>query len=222
MNEIKNADSLSDRPSQPKALRILATIISYIFHPVFMPTIMTIVLFQLAPASFAGVTSSNFSRMLLPVIINTLLFPLVTTLLIKGVGFIDSIHMYNSKDRIIPLIGSMIFYFWAYNVSKNMQFPLLLRTLLLGGFWGVIAVFMINIFFKISMHTAAAGSVLGILLVLMFNSPVNMAIPFFLALFIAGLVGTSRMILYAHRGGEIWLGYIVGVLVQVAAYWYLK
>ncbi len=220
MSELK--DQIAGGKSQSKTLRVLATIVSYVFHPVFMPTMMAIALYQLAPASFAGITPSNIGKILLPIVINTLLFPIVTTLLIKGVGFIDSIHMHNPKDRIIPLIGSMIFYFWAYNVAKNMQFPFLLRTLLLGGFWGVIAVFMINIFFKISMHTAAAGSVLGILLVLMFSSPINMAVPFFIALFIAGLVGTSRMILSAHRSGEIWLGYIVGILVQIAAYWYLK
>jgi hypothetical protein len=81
---------------------------------------------------------------------------------------------------------------------------------------------MINIFFKISMHTSAAGSMIGVMMILMFLSPVNLVLPFFLILIIAGLIGTSRMILSAHRSGELWLGYITGILVQVLAYWYLK
>jgi membrane-associated phospholipid phosphatase len=116
----------------------------------------------------------------------------------------------------------MTFYFWAYWVFKNTESPFILRVLLLGCFWGVITVFMINIFFKISMHTSATGSMIGILMIMMFLSPVNLVLPFFIALIIAGLIGTSRMILKAHYLGEIWAGYIIGILVQVAAYLYLK
>jgi hypothetical protein len=186
-----------------------------------MPTVMAIVLYNLSPASFAGVNNAAFGKMLLPIILNTLFFPLIATLLMKATGFIESIHMNTPKDRIIPLLATMIFYFWAYNVFKSLNAPLLLRILLLGSFWGVIVVFMINIFVKVSMHTAAAGSMLGILLVLMFLSPVNMVLPFFIALIIAGIIGTARMILGAHTNAEIWLGYIVGILVQLGAYWYL-
>lgn len=212
--------TISNKP-QSKTLMVFANIISYIFHPVFMPTVMAIVLYKLSPSNFAGVSSAAFGKMLLPIILNTLFFPLVAVGLIKGLGFIKSIKMEDPKDRIIPLIAIMIFYFWAYHVFKNIDSPLILRTLLLGSFWGIIGLFMINIFFKISMHTAAAGSVLGIMMVMVFTNPVNMTLPFFVALFIAGIIGTARLILNAHKTGEIWLGYILGVLVQVCAYWYL-
>lgn len=208
-----------------KALRFLAMMASYVFHPVFMPTVMAIVLYRLSPASFAGYTPKMFTAvLLLPIIINTLIFPLIGALLSKGVGFTESIHMKTTKDRIIPLLISMIFYFWAYHVfrsTRDFHVPEILLVLLLGSFWGVIAVFMVNIFLKISMHTAAAGSMLGILLVLMFSSPVNMILPFFIALLIAGIIGTARLILNAHQRFELWLGYAVGILVQLAAWWYL-
>ncbi len=207
------------------ALRVLAMVASYVFHPVFMPAVMTVALFHLAPVSFAGYTpKAFFAILLLPVIVNTLFFPLIGVLLCKGVGFIESIHLKTTKDRIIPLLISMIFYFWAFHVFRNttdFYVPHILQVLLLGSFWGVITVFMINIFVKVSMHTAAAGSMLGILLILMFTSPVNMVLPFFLALIIAGIIGTARMILQAHYKAEIWLGYLAGILVQLCAYWYL-
>lgn len=209
---------------QPAVLRFFAHLISYMFHPVFMPTFMTLVLFTLAPVGFAGLTSKQKTTLIIPIIINTLFFPLLGALLTKGVGFIESIHMKTTKDRIIPLLISMIFYFWAYHVYKNAEMfhaPEILLVLLLGSFWGVIAVFMCNIFVKISMHTAAAGSMIGIMMVLMFNSPVNLVLPFFLILIIAGLIGTARLILGTHTRAEIWLGYIVGILAQVGAYWYL-
>lgn len=220
METTTTISTTKDVKPYPKSLRTFAKIISYIFHPVLMPTLMMLVLYRLSPVSFAGIT--NFGLLVIQIAVATLLFPVVSTLLIKAVGFIESIHMENPKDRIIPLIASMTFYFWINHVMDNLHAPLIVHTLTLGAFWGIIAIFMINIFFKISMHTVAAGGVLGIMLVLTVISPVNLVPAFFVTLFIAGLVGTARLILGAHHRNEVWLGYIVGVLVQVGAYWYLS
>lgn len=225
MNQITNpfpGSSGTKTEAGSKPLRILATTASYVFHPLLMPTVMALVLYRLSPTSFAGLPAGNFGKMMLPIIINTLFFPVVATLLLKAAGFLENLHMPDAKDRIIPLMASMIFYFWAYNVFKNIDAPFILRVLLLGSFWGVIALFMINIFVKISMHTAAAGGMLGIMVILLFSSPVNMVLPFFLALIISGIIGTARLILKSHTPAEVWLGYIVGVLVQLGAFWYLS
>ena len=72
------------------------------------------------------------------------------------------------------------------------------------------------------MHTSAAGGMVGILIILMLLSPVNMIMPFFVALIVAGIIGSARIILGAHQRGDIWLGYIVGILVQIGAYIYMK
>jgi len=207
---------------QSLALRIPAMVLSYVFHPVFMPLMMTYVLYMLVPAQFAGILQAKMGLLYIQVALHSAFFPLLTVLLLKGLGLIESIHMHNPKDRIIPLMASMIFYFWGYWVFKNNNEPEVIRVLFLGGFWGVIAVFMISIFFKISMHTASAGSIVGLIVVVMLISPVNMVLPLFIALLVAGVIGTARLILSAHTSSEIWLGYFVGFLVQIAAYWYLS
>jgi membrane-associated phospholipid phosphatase len=81
---------------------------------------------------------------------------------------------------------------------------------------------MINIFTKISMHTAAAGGMIGIIIVLMIISPVNMVTPLFAALVIAGIIGSARLVVGAHQKGDVWLGYIIGILAQLCAYVYMK
>lgn len=213
----------SNYPPHPaKAVRSVAMVISYVFHPALMPTLMMLALHQLLPSAFAGIGPETFGKLMLAVVANTFFFPTVSTLLIKAVGFIDSIHLRNTKDRIIPLIVSMIFYFWVDNVFANLPgVPLITHALTKGSFWGLVAIFMCNIFFKISMHTTAAGAALTILGILLFISPVNMTMPFFAALFFGGLVGASRILLGAHYPVEIWLGYLLGCTVQLAAYFYL-
>lgn len=208
---------------QPTWLRVLSNIVSYIFHPVFMPLGMALVLHLLSPVSFTGVPPKQLTMWFLSIGLTTLFFPLFTIILLKGLNFIDSIHLRTAKERIIPLIATMIYYFWVTHVFNNIgNVPLILRVLMLGNFWGVIAVFMINIFTKISLHTTAAGGMIGIIIVLMMISPVNLVLPFFGAIIIAGMVGTARSVLGAHYPGDIWLGYIIGILVQLGAYWYLK
>lgn len=223
MSDIQNTNVGEPQPVQSKFLRVLAYIASYVFHPVFVPTVMTLVLYKLAPRSFAGVSVQQFNNWLLSIGITTLFFPLLTLLLLKGLGFVQSMHLRSSKERIIPLMATMIFYFWSAHVYNTLpNIPLVLRVLLTGSYWAVIMIFLINIFFKISMHTTAAGGMIGILIVLMIVSPVNVVIPLFIALATSGIVGTARMLLGMHRMWELWLGYILGVLVMLAAYLFLK
>jgi hypothetical protein len=224
MNDIQQQEQVFVDPAAdvPKNLRIPARIISYVFHPVFMPLVMAIAIYKLAPLSFAGIEPKIVTRWLAAIGINTVLFPLLSVALLKGVGFIKSIHMHDAKDRIIPLIATMIFYFWAYLVVKNVQAPFVLRTLILGSYWGIIAMFLVSIFYKISMHTTAAGGMLGILIVLMMTGPINMQVPLFVAIVIAGLMGTARLVLRAHTQVQIWLGYVLGIAAMLAAYVYLK
>lgn len=220
--ETEDQDPHLPRPVSRLAAAV-AMVISFVFHPVFMPTLLTYAVYRFVPASFAGFDEKAFQvRFLLPVFIATAFFPILSVLLMKALKFVESIHLYKPKDRIIPLIAAMVFYFWIYHVAKNTDAPFLLQVLLLGAFWGVIALFIVNVFYKVSMHSAGAGSMIGMVIVLLLTSPISMTIPLFLSLGIAGLVGTARLLLGAHRSYEIWLGYILGTLVQVSAYFYLS
>jgi len=224
-NDVSTESSFNEAPQQPKGLRLLASIISYICHPVFMPIIMTVALSMISPNSFTGIPQKQMGSWYLSIGITGTFFPLFSIALMKPLGFIDSFHMKTARERTIPLMVTMIFYFWVSHVFNSMPgvvVPLILKVLLLGNFWGIILLFLINIFTKVSMHTAAAGGMIGIFIVLMILSPVNMIVPFFIALIIAGLVGSARLILGAHQRGDVWLGYIVGIAVQLAAYVYMK
>jgi hypothetical protein len=211
--------------TQPKALRALANVISFICHPVFFPLVMAVVLYKLSPASFIGVPPKQMGLWFLSIGITAVFFPLFSIGLMKPLGFIDSYHMPTARERTIPLMVTMIFYFWISHVFDSMPgtpVPLVYKVLFLGNFWGIIVIFIINIFTKISMHTTTAGAMIGILIVLMISSSVNMTVPLLVSIAIAGIIGSARLILGAHQRGDVWLGYIIGIIVQLAAYVYMK
>lgn len=221
------------QPSPPPLgtpfLRGLATFVSYVFHPVFMPVLLSVVIWKLTPTSFAGIPNIRLIYGLLSLSLVTIFFPLFTMLLLKALGFLKSYHMRVATDRVIPLIATMIFYFWAQQVfshpfkidGRDLFWPALIRILLMGSYWGIILLFLGSIFFKISMHTTAAGGAIGIMIVLLFLSPINMMTALFCTIIIGGIVGTSRLILREHTAAEIWMGYAIGLIVQLGAWWYV-
>jgi hypothetical protein len=222
MNETNNVPA---QPASSKFLQLIAKIISIVFHPIFMPIVMTLVIYDLAPGAFKGISNHTFGLWLINITVNTVFFPMFAIGLLKPLGFISSYQMPTSKERIVPLIITLIFYFWINHVMANIpniKVPLPVRVLFLGNICGIIIIFLINVYTKISMHTAAMGAMLGTIIILLLVSPINMQVPLVIAIIIAGIVGSARMILGAHQRGDVWLGYIVGIAVQLGAYMYLK
>jgi PAP2 superfamily len=230
-NGMANEEQIEFKPrftpypgTESKPLRFLANVVSVICHPVFFPIVMAYVLYLLEPAAFMGASTKQLGLWFISIAVTAVFFPLFSIALMKPLGFIASFHMKTARERTIPLMSTMIFYFWVTHVFNNIPNnpPLALKVLLLGNFWGIIAIFMINIFTKISMHTATAGAMIGIIIVLAMSSTANMTVPLLVSIVIAGIIGTARMLLGAHERGDIWLGYIIGVLVQLGAYLYMK
>lgn len=214
--------NLPDEMRHSKFLRFLSKLVSYLLHPVFLPTAMAAAVCWLNISGFAGITTATRLKWIGITGYLTIFFPIITLLLIWKLKFVKSIYLETQKDRIIPLIAVMIYYFWIYQVfSREFHAPLMLNVLFLGAFWGIILLFMGNIFFKMSMHTTAAGGMIGLMLILMFTGQINFLIPFLITLLIAGLIGTARMILNAHSPLEIWSGYFAGLIAMVGAYWFL-
>ncbi len=209
-------------PIGPQWLRRIASFVSYLFHPIFMPALMCLVIWRIQPAEFAGLSRNTLLLRFATLLMLTIFFPLLVTLLGRALGFVQSIQMRVARDRVIPLIASMTFYFWLQQVFSHLpDVPKIIDILVLGSFWGIILLFICSIFFKVSMHTAAAGGAIGLMTSLLFLSPFNVLPAFFITLIIGGMVGTARLILREHTSFELWSGYVIGLAVQLGAWWYM-
>ena len=148
-----------------KLWRVPAILLSYLFHPVFVPVYFMLFLLYVHPIHFLGYTSRERLLILLQAVSMFSFFPLVTVGLLKALGFISSIQLREQKDRIIPLVASGIWYFWIWYVWKNMPGHAVVAIQYALGIWlSSIAALMLNTRFKISLHTLALGVTLCILL----------------------------------------------------------
>ncbi len=209
-------------PAQNKPLsipwKIFATFISYLFHPVFVPLYVCFFLVYIHPTAFSGFSDAEKKQTTLIVSLNLVFFPLFSVLLLKAVGFIDSIYLRTQKDRIIPYIASGIFYFWAFTVFKQQaQYPLVLTSFVLGIFLASSVALIANIYFKISMHAMGMGSWLAFFLVILQTKEMLMTWPLCIVLLITGLVCSARLLQGSHQPKDIYMGLFVGIITQEIA-----
>ena len=155
--------------------------------------------------------------------INMVVYPLISVLLLKGVGFIDSVLLKTQKDRVIPYIACGIFFFWMYLVFRNQsEIPTILTSFIFAVFLSSSAALIANIYYKISMHAIGCGGLIGIFLVIIYLQPTApVTIPLMIALLITGIVCSSRMIMGNHTQKEIYMGIGVGLIFQFIAAWFL-
>ena len=118
-NELKEL-RVPANPPQPPAVKTAATIISYVFHPVFIAVYVVYFLVFIHPYLFITFTGFRKIVVLLQAGVMYAFFPIVTLLLLKALAFIPSIKLNTPKERIIPLAACMIWYFWIWWVWHNL------------------------------------------------------------------------------------------------------
>jgi hypothetical protein len=202
----------------PAALKIVAKVISYVFHPLFIPTYVYFFMTQLFPFEFSGMLEKAYLFRTVIVFVNTAFFPSVAILLLWGLKFSESIFLRSQKERIVPYIIVMFFYWWVWYLSKNFaDQPFALRVFFLGAFLTTPVALILNNFFKISMHAIGVGSAAMFITIVAFHSSFHIGLAVAIAWLIAGMVCTARLLVSDHTNRDIYTGVILGVICQLIA-----
>ena len=214
--------SIEQRPLVIKnpLIRFFAQFFSYLFHPLFITSYVIFFLIFVHPLAFAGFDFRDRAFRFIAIFFTTVFLPLFSVLIAWQLRLgIDSIHLRTQKERIIPYVMVMIFYWWAWHVYDNLpDIPPVAIHFLFGAFLSICVAWFCNIYFKISMHAVAMGGLIMFFCLFSFSDNFTSGIYLSLAIFIAGLVCTSRLILSEHNGFEIYSGLFVGILTQWAAW----
>ncbi len=220
-------------------LRISAYFFSVIFHPLLIPTYMLILLLMINPYVF-GVNHLEESGFLIAqVVLTTLFLPLFSVFMLRQLDFISSIEMPKKEERIAPYLIIGMFYIGlvVFFIKSPGIIPNVLSIAFLGATIGLWVLFLLNLFIKVSAHTVGIGGLLGLVVIGTFFFEynqfivdlgvigiynVNMKAILMITLLIAGLVGTSRLILKAHTPEQVYIGYFIGFISQFLAFNFLN
>jgi hypothetical protein len=215
MNPIDSTTSYSPQ------LRFFAKLVSIVFHPLVVGVIMAAYLLYIHPSYFIGFSEKIKLLKLLAVINNNVFFPLLVVALLKGLGFNKSILLNTQKERIVPYIASITFFFWTYYIFRSQpETPRVLVYMCRGMFFAASGALLLNNYYKISMHGIGVGGLLGLTVVTVFDGTLYSGLPVLIALLISGLVVTARRIASDHQWFDIITGCILGFICQLVALWF--
>lgn len=214
-------------------IKTLAKIVSYIFHPLLLFYYLTLLTYWINPYAFRLEEGKALGIMRIMSFFILIFFPLISTALMKGLKMISSFTMEDKQDRIGPMIATIVFYIWFFiNIKNDPAYPLQLGMIALGGTISLCLAFFINNFSKISLHTVGAGAFMtGMFILINSFSASRLLVKFWgdyyqishhfllaVVIIIAGLIGSSRLILEAHKKDDLYGGYVVGIVAILISY----
>jgi hypothetical protein len=188
-----------------------AKIISVILHPVLMPVYGLIIIFS-APTLFGYLPFTIKRLLFIIVMINNVLLPISFLPYLRYRNYITSWSIDNRSERMLPLFIATILYAATSYLVIRYPVPFFIKTFILGVFLISLALTAINLWWKISIHSAAAGAIAALVLVLSFKMSSALLWPLLIVIIAAGLTLSSRLKLNAHSSGEVWSGFLLGYI----------
>jgi len=194
-----------------KALLWGARALSSIFRPQYFPLVGFLALFlftylSLLPLSFKAL-------IMIIVLIGTLLLPRLTIRIWRQTNGLKLHHLRLREHRSFPYLVFLLFYAFTLHFLARFHLPFYMGGILVSSLMIQAACLLINIWWKVSVHSAGAGGIIGAVVAfsLLFNF--NPVWWLSLCIIIAGLVGSSRMLLRQHTLWQVLAGTFLGILL---------
>ena len=196
-----------------KNIIFTARIMSMIFTPFYLPIVGLIALFIFSYMS------------LLPKMYKVVMLAMVYLLTVVAPSLL--IHLYRlcqgwtshelgrKERRLVPYIISIVCYFACFFWMEYRNTPRVISIIVVVALTIQMVCALINIWWKISTHTAAIGGVAGGLISYSIAFSFNPLWWLCFVLILAGAVGTARMILRQHSLSQVIGGFLVGAACAI-------
>ncbi len=197
--------------------------ISFLFHPLLMPTYLFSIMLSLFPTLLRH---EELKWLFLGIVlIVTFVVPVWTTLVLKHFGIINSIYLKTKKERIVPFLATVIIYtiaayfFSTLNIDVFNIFPKMM--LLLATSIGI--TLGITFFWQISAHAIGISGILGVLTRIAFSvESLELLIFLMIGIILTGFVMSARLKLNAHSPAQVYAGFGIGFLsCFIPCFWIL-
>ena len=200
----------------------MAKFVSVLFHPTFMPFVGFVLAYWLddgigyfTPKELLYFNYGMVASM-------TVIFPLISTLIMVRGKLISSLEMPLREERIVPYFMTLFYYGLTYFLLQKFPYDPPVLSMLLGAMISLSISTLITFRWKISAHAVGAAGVVATLAGLMF---LNASIPIaalVVSVLLLGAVCSARLALKSHVPAQVYAGVVVGfvpVFVAVVLGW---
>ncbi len=191
--------------------------VSWIFHPVLMPSAGVIML--LNAGIYLDLMSFEGKRAVFLIIFSTtFLFPMSVIPFLIHQRMIKNITMKTIEERILPFFITAAFYVFGLFLLSRLNSPALLINFMMGAAICVFIILIISLKWKISAHMTGLGGVSGMLsaVSLLYMGQVNLML--MVIILISGLTATSRLFSDDHTPLQVGAGFLTGFVVMFGSF----
>ncbi len=203
----------------------LARLLSIVFHPLLMPTLLFGILLFRAPGAIgvdAFATPLRLSLLSL-IAVGTFGIPVLVIYFLYRSGYLHDLTLNDRTDRHLPyLFTGLIYNGLTYVFARRLQLvsevaPEL--AIILGSITlSILLVGLISLSWKISAHGVGMGGTLGALVGIM-NKFGETDLFWIVLVFVllAGLLASARLHLNAHTPAQVGAGLALGLCISLSA-----
>ena len=199
--------------TREKSIILTARIMSMVFTPFYLPTVGLIALFVFSYMS--QMPWAYKFQLLTLVYLFTVVLPTLLIHFYRRYQGWSLIQLGSKERRMVPYVISILCYFFCIYLMDYFHVPHFMSNIVGAALFIQIVCALINVWWKISTHTAAIGGVAGALFVFGELFGFNPVWWLCLVVILAGILGTSRMILRQHSLLQVVAGFLVGIVCSV-------
>lgn len=146
-----------------KSIILAARIVSLVFTPFYLPLLGLMALFAF---SYLALLPWAYKLQVLTLVyVFTILLPTVLIHLYRRYQGWSLIELGHKERRMVPYVISILCYFFCIYLMDLVHIPHFMSGILSAALFIQVACALINVWWKISTHTAAVGGVVGALFV---------------------------------------------------------
>ena len=195
--------------SRNKALIITARIISMIFTPFYLPLIGIALLFTF---SYMNMLPLGYKMLVVAIVyLLTIFFPTLLIYLYRRFRGWTLAELGQKRRRIVAYAISMACYLSCIWLMYNYHIYHFIIIIVIAALLIQAVSLVVNIWWKISTHTAAIGGVAGALMAFAELFRFNPVWWLCVVILLSGILGTARIILRQHSLGQVVAGFFVGI-----------
>jgi hypothetical protein len=197
-------------------MKFFSKVVSYIFHPMLMPTLGVFVIFQAdTHVSFMPFEAKRI--IYITVFLTTCLLPLSLLPLLYQFGVIKSFQMETARERVLPVFFTGFFFYMGYLLLKKLGVSGVISNFMLASLIAVLSAVVVTLFWKISLHTIGIGGVAGAVMAMAFRYGIDLSLLIFILFLASGITASARLYLGDHQPAQVYAGFLWGFLIVFAS-----
>jgi hypothetical protein len=188
-------------------------LLSYLLHPLLIPTIAIIALMQFPDMYIVEMPFGIKAWLVAVVFVFTFVVPVMGIFILYWFRAISSIEVKYRNERSVPLIVTSVSYLVLIYAFRGTAVPSVFMYILYSATFALLTALIINMFYKISLHSLGWAAFTATIVTLSIISGAQFLMFILTSIILSGFAGYARLKQNAHNPTQVYLGYVAGVSV---------